>query len=486
VDEILKDAEDRINYLDGVPEGKNTRNLTVDLGDGVSVSEDIDYETWRMFSMSPISRKHFSLGPDGTIEISEERKKYYKAEVNYHLSGVTPPPNGRRPKLFVLGGSPASGKGGFTNKKSALASLVKGEIPEVRSFNTLTGARQDRSDSVSAVLVDPDVFKVRFPEVRIRHIRQLANRTLPTFNLQKIERNRTEDDKWANDSHEESSLMAKLVTQAALNNGLDIVLDAVNAEKSKVAKKAAQARANGYAVVGRYIEAPFERTMPDAAGRSFLVGREVPVDVQLKSMEHLTKALRSGDDKNNNIWEIFDEFELFHREGGNFKEIATWSPGQSGLNFLGKNEEQVEEARKLHDKYLEISSMSEAERNAEIIRIRGLSQQRVRELKKLSKKIMSEEEELEEKTFASEIELEMMALIEVLEQRYFGFSESQFSNMIRELISDLDTGKLTEIELEDLVQIEIALLKQGEDKLVSRREVAKTFRDRTKFYRPID
>jgi hypothetical protein len=485
VDKILQDAENRINYLDGVPEGKNTRNLTVDLGDGVSVSEDIDYETWLMFKMSPISRKHFSLGPDGTIEISEERKKYYKAEVNYHLSGVTPPPTGRKPKLFVLGGSPASGKGGFTNKKSALASLVKGEIPEVRSFNTLTGARQDGSDSVSAVLVDPDVFKVRFPEVRIRHIRQLANRALERINLKKIERNSSEDDKWANNSHEESSLMAKLVTQAALTNGLDIVLDAVNAEKSKIAKKAAQARANGYAVVGRYIEAPFERTMPDAAGRSFLVGREVPVAVQLKSMEHLTKALRSGDDKDNNIWEIFDEFELFHREGGDFKEIATWSPGQNGLNFLGKNEEQVEEARKLHDKYLEISSMSEAERDAEIIRIRGLSEERVQELKNQSKKIMSEEELEQEEAFASEIEVEMMALLAVLEQKYPGYSRSQLTNMLRDLIYDLDSGRLTEKELEDLVQIEIALLKKNKDRVASR-ELAKSFRDRTKFFKPID
>jgi hypothetical protein len=109
----------------------------------------------------------------------------------------------------------------------------------------------------------------------------------------------------------------------------------------------------------------------------------------------------------------------------------------------------------------------------------------VQELKNQSKKIMFEEELAQEEAFATEIEVEMMALLAVLEQKYPGYSKSQLTNMLRDLIYDLDSGRLTEKELEDLVQIEISLLMKNKNKVVTR-ELAKSFRDRTKFFKPID
>jgi hypothetical protein len=487
-EKIRKEAEERINFARGIKDGKSTRTLSIDLGNGETFNEEVDFETWKMLSLSPVSKAHFTLGNDGTIKISESRLKYYQEQVKFHLSGIEPP-SGRSPIMFVFGGSPASGKGGFTKKNSALSKMVKGETPQVREFNPLTGLESPAEEaSPTAVLVDPDVFKVRLPEVRLSHIRQIANRVLDTLGLKRLEKENKSDNKWANDSHEESSLMAKMVTKAAQDAGLDIVLDAVNAEKSKIKKKADQAREKGYKVIGRYLEASFAVTMPSAAKRSFNTGREVPIDVQLSSLKHLTQSLGSTDNKESKIWDIFDDFELFHREGSTLTEIATWRPDQKDpnqLNFTGKNRTELEKARDLHNEYIRMASLSQEERDAEIDEIRKRAQDQVDAVLERQKHISSGQPERLQKVedaLATDIELEVMALLKALEVRYPGYSVSNLANILKNLIDDLGTGKISDKEFGKLIGEAASDFKKGK-KEVDLRELGKNFVDTTGFYK---
>jgi hypothetical protein len=488
VEKIRKDAEERIEFSRGIPAGKTTRTLSFDLGNGETFTEEMDFETWKMFSLSPVSKNHFTLGDNGTVQVSEARLKYYQEQIKFHLSGIEPP-QGRSPIMFVFGGSPASGKGGFTKKGSALSKFVKGETPEVREFNPLTGLETSAEGvKPTAVLVDPDVFKVRLPEVRLSHIRQIANRVLETVGLKKLEKDVRGDSSWANDSHEESSLMAKMVTQAAQSAGLDVVLDAVNAEKSKIKKKADQARAKGYKVVGRYLEASFGVTMPSAAKRSFNTGREVPIEVQLKSLNHLTKSLSSGDDKESRIWDIFDDFELFHRDGSTITEIATWNPDQkdpSQLNFTGSTQSQLEKTRDLHNEYIRMANLTEEERNAEIAEIRKRAEREVEsvlERKELISSGQVEKLQKAEDALATDIELEVMSLLRALEARYPEYSTASLGNILRNLIDDLSTGKISDKEFGKLIGEAASGFKKGK-KEVDLVDLGRSFVDATGFYK---
>jgi hypothetical protein len=481
VEYLRKDAERRIEYARGIPAGKNTRTLSIDMGNGEVFTEEVDYETYEIFRLSNISKEHFTLQEDGTVKMSEARQAYYREQMAFHLEGIEAP-KGRNPIMYIFGGSPASGKGGFTKKGSALAKLIKGETPEVKSFNTSLTGLETTEDGVNptAVIIDPDVFKLRLPEVRYRHLKQLMNRALGTAGLKKFADEERADNSWANDSHEESSLMAKMLTKAAQDKGLDIVLDAVNAEKSKAIKKANQAREKGYKVVGRYIEASFAVSMPDAAKRGFNTGREVPLEVQLSSLKHLTNSLTDGEGKNNRIWEAFDEFELFHRDGGDFTEIATWSEGQDGLNFTGRNSDELQMARDLHEEYVGLAQLSEKERNKRIKAIEKKAQAAINAVLERKRLISTgRENELAdaEDALATEVELELFALQVFLEQRYPGYATKNSISILRNLIDDLGQGKLSDKEFGKIIGENIERIKKTSktDKNPNLTAVAKEF-----------
>jgi hypothetical protein len=461
------DAEMRIDFLSGILEDKPTRTLTINLGQGKSFTEEIDFETWKELSISPISKAHFTLGDDGTIKISEARQDFYEKELALHLSDVTKPSG--KPTMFVLGGAPASGKGGFTEKDSKLDKASKinknpddPETPTVKKFNPLTGI-DETTGEVSAVLVDPDVFKLRFPEVRVNHLNQLYDRVKLMFKRKNKLRPASDENRWANNSHEESSLMAKMVTSFALESGVNVVLDGVNAERTKTEKKVLKAKDKGYKVIGRYLAADIDNTAPDAAERGFITGREVPVAVQIASAESLMEALNDSDaldDKGNpksKIWEIFDDFQLLHRDKYfNFTPIGKWTRGQegAGLEFFkkpvtGKDNFGKEVAGgfpfDIWKQYVDIVAEMTPEQRTR--KLNGIK----KEMKLKQKLALERLKTIRGNGEINAIEKEVMGLWSYLSRTYPEYSDAQLDRVWRRLVSELSTGKISDKTFSELI-----------------------------------
>ena len=457
---IRVDAEMRIDFLSGIIEDKPTRTLKIDLGEGRTFSQEIDFETWKELSISPVSKAHFTLGDDGTIQISEARRSFYAQEVALHLSGVSKP-EGRKPTMFVLGGAPASGKGGFTKKDSVLSKLVtslegenKTEAPKIRDFNDLTGVDQTaEKEEINAVLIDPDIFKLRFPEVRISHLSQLYDRVKVMLKMKESLKRSSDDNRWANNSHEESSMMAKMVTAFALESGVDVVLDGVNAERTKTEKKVLEAKAKNYRVVGRYLAVDVVNTMPDAAERGFVTGREVPIGVQVNSAESLMEALNTSDaldgkgNPKSKIWEVFDDFQMIHRDKDwNFTPLATFSSeqGDTGLNFQKDADGKLEKARELYRQYVETVNLTPEQRTRKLNSIKKDMKLRQKAALERLKKIVG-------KGKLNVIEKEVMALYDYLQRTYPNLSTSEIDVAWHKIVSDLSTGKISDKTFSELI-----------------------------------
>jgi hypothetical protein len=457
---IRVDAEMRIDFLSGIIEDKPTRTLKIDLGEGRTFSQEIDFETWKELSISPVSKAHFTLGDDGTIQISEARRSFYAQEVALHLSGVSKP-EGRKPTMFVLGGAPASGKGGFTKKDSVLAKLVtslegenRTEAPKIRNFNDITGIDQTaEKEVINAVLIDPDIFKLRFPEVRISHLSQLYDRVKVMLKIKESLKRSSDDNRWANNSHEESSMMAKMVTAFALESGVDVVLDGVNAERTKTEKKVLEAKAKNYRVVGRYLAVDVENTMPDAAERGFVTGREVPIGVQVNSAESLMEALNISDaldgkgSPKSKIWEVFDDFQIIHRDKDwNFTPLATFSSeqGDTGLKFQKDADGKLEKARELYRQYVETVNLTPEQRTRKLNGIK-------KEMKLKQKLALERLKTIRGNGEINAIEKEVMALYDYLQRTYPNLSTAEIDVAWHRIVSDLSTGKISDKNFSELI-----------------------------------
>jgi hypothetical protein len=230
--------------------------------------------------------------------------------------------------------------------------------------------------------------------------------------------------------------------------------------------------------------------MPSAAKRSFNTGREVPISVQLNSLSHLTQSLGSSDSKESKIWDIFDDFELFHREGSTLTEIATWKPDQkdpSQLNFTGSSQSELERSRDLHNEYIRMASLSQEERDAEIDEIRKRAQDQVDAVLERQQHISSGQPERLQKAedaLATDIEIEVMSLLKALEVRYPEYSVSNLGNILRNLIDDLGNGKISDKEFGKLIGEATSDFKKGKTE-VDLRELGKNFVDSTGFYKNV-
>lgn len=179
--------------------------------------------------------------PDGSW--MPERKALHERIVTRFLSRGTPTPPGQTPHATMLGGGSASGKSEVG--RAGLVSQPKG-----------------------AVTIDADEIKKFLPEYReIVEGAKIGERNYGKHDGTVV-------------VHEESSYLAKLVTERAQQARMPIVLDQVgDSSFEKLADKVAKLRADGYSVDANYLSAPVELSLRIAEKRGRETGRWIPEDV---------------------------------------------------------------------------------------------------------------------------------------------------------------------------------------------------------------
>lgn len=310
---IMENAEDRLEFNS---EGTHTYKISLD--DGTSMSVNIDYEEYYSMVSSSVTGKHIKRDGKGNLVFSDDRVAEHKAMLEKLLSGIEPP-KGRKPKMFFLGGGPASGKGGFTkyNKDGTPGELAERfGIPRVREIDDITGDEKPlpKGQTLGAVVIDPDAIKILLPEVREMHSRQMMRRVEKALGLSGIFRTGSNDGRWAENAHEESSMIAKMLQQAAVKKELDIVYDGTgDGKRSGIQDKVKEAKNKDYDTVGLYMTTDLPTAIGSAKMRKDRTGRHVPGTTQNDIYFTLANLL-NPDNEDGNVAGLFDSWNLIYRQ----------------------------------------------------------------------------------------------------------------------------------------------------------------------------
>ena len=201
-----------------------------------------------------------------------------------------------KPVTMFLGGGPASGKTFVKNK-----------------FGDKFGATSDET----TISVDPDAVKAG-----IKYEDGSRGTGLPEY-----------DEKKPSFVHEESSAVAKQITQLAQENGYNTLVDGTgDGSVGSMKKKIAQAKANGNVVKGRYVFMPVEDAIMLNAKRD----RSVRADMLINTHKKITSILPE-------IAADFDDCELYANVLGGEPKLIARGGGGKGLEILDKD---------LYDKFL--------------------------------------------------------------------------------------------------------------------------------------
>lgn len=182
-----------------------------------------------------------------TGKVSTERAKVYNQFINSVIGNVDPPESGN-PTIHFMGGGGGSGKG-YTISTGTV------RVP----------------DQTKAAHINADDIKIQFDEFK-----QRARSSDPKTSLGA-----------ADYVHKESSLVADMVTKAAMSKGVNIVMDGVASDPNKVGKQIAEAKKQGYTTNAHYIATPLEVAIEANRKRYYenknleerrMVPREVIVD----------------------------------------------------------------------------------------------------------------------------------------------------------------------------------------------------------------
>jgi predicted ABC-type ATPase len=199
------------------------------------------------------------ITPDG--HLSPERQALHDRIVAKYLGDVRPNPSGEKTFTF-MGGGPAAGK-------STIVNSDPGNFPSPES----------------AVFINADDIKGDIPEYQ----EGLARK----------------DPGAAAYVHEESSMIAMRLRQAAIARGLDVVLDGTGDHSAeKMGGKLDEAREAGYTTRGIYATVPIEEALARAQARGEKTGRFIPP-------AYLEETHRSVASIVPDLAPRFDGFELY-------------------------------------------------------------------------------------------------------------------------------------------------------------------------------
>lgn len=199
------------------------------------------------------------ITPDGFL--TPERQALHDSIVAKYLGDVQPNPSGAKTFTF-MGGGPAAGK-------STIVNSDPGNFPSPDA----------------AVFINADDIKGDIPEYN----EGLARK----------------DPGAAAYVHEESSMIAMRLRQAAIDRGLDVVLDGTGDHSAeKMRGKLDEAREAGYATRGIYATVPIEEALARAQARGEKTGRFIPP-------AYLEETHRSVASIVPDLAPSFDGFELY-------------------------------------------------------------------------------------------------------------------------------------------------------------------------------
>lgn len=249
-----------------------------------SIGESVVVDPGDLLDMqkSPLTSKH--LTPEG--DFTPERKALHDQIIARFFEGVAP---SAAPVQFMNGGGPASGKG----------TMTRGDNAKITGYPA-TNLVDDEGNFVPAlnpggVIVDPDQLKLSLPEGQ-KAVKDFAD------GVERAE----EYQEWAANLHGESSYLGQRLAQAALDRGVNLILDGVNdGSVESVTKKVMKARNLGYEVQANYIYLEPGEALPRALQRAERAGRRVPKKIILGAYSKLPgifDGIKNG---------LFDKVRLF-------------------------------------------------------------------------------------------------------------------------------------------------------------------------------
>ena len=263
---------------------------------------------------------------------------------------VRPSPSGIK-KIFFMGGGPGAGKGGISKRdKSGIAPTRSDDpdgykrplVPVVQEWLEDGTLKPLDGKQPEGVMINPDDLKMQLPEAQAAHLRLIMkDEEGDSVRLA------GGDKGWAGEVHEESSLLAKILTRRAMERDLDIVVDGTGDDTlEKMIKKVEAAKGRGYITIGTYINAQPEEAIGGAMSRQYTTKRSVSRKIQVDTFINLAKMLiptgkkeKDGKPVPDSILSgVFDEFVLYdRREIGEPPYIVGHS--EAGSDFKANGDE---------------------------------------------------------------------------------------------------------------------------------------------------
>lgn len=241
---------------------------------------------------------------------------------------------GGKPYILYIGGMAGAGKtsGLFKKDKNGKVRVRDKEddegrdpegverpgLPVIKQFDSDGNVTEETKglEKYEAVLINPDDIKTQLSEVRDMQARMRLER-VEGSGVSRITRGKVKDESWASESHEESSLLTKLITREAMRLKLDIIIDGVGDDTvEKLVKKVDVAKEKGYFTIGEYLDADWRRALISASERAKAVYRVVPEDVLAKGAIGLAamqvpQKQADGTTPRSILSGVFDRFFLF-------------------------------------------------------------------------------------------------------------------------------------------------------------------------------
>lgn len=280
------------------------------LPDGIGVTTIDKGDLFNKEGMnSPNTLADNCMEVDGKLVLTPEREALHQQIVERTFEGKKKRPDGQPPHITILGGGPASGKGGFTRP----------------------GNKYGIPDNEHQVTIDPDEVKAQLPEYALEKDRVMA----------------------AAYAHEESSTLGKRIMQAAIANGYDYTLDGTgdNSAKTMMSKiTAARAIGEGAVVDGAYMTCPTDVALKSSEERGKKTERFVPPNIVAETHSRVSHVFPQ-------IASQFDHVELWDRTNGepvkiaecNFGEEITVHDEKAYKAFLAKDIEEFNPKKDLFD-----------------------------------------------------------------------------------------------------------------------------------------
>ena len=336
-------------------------------GPHLVLGQELPYGDFAGIMAFKVGRKWFKMPQfEGDSVITPEREALYEEILSKMIpQNVQPSPSGVK-KIFFMGGGPGAGKGGISKSKKVKprdddpSDFERPLLPVVQEWLEDGTAKPLTDGDPVGVMINPDDLKMQLPEAQAAFLRLSMQGELGTGAVRLV----AKDSDWAAQVHEESSLLAKILTRRAMDRGLDIVVDGTGDDRlDKMIEKVKAAKAKGYRTIGTYINADPAVALGGAKSRQEETHRKVGEDIQIPTFIKLAKMLmptgkKAVDGKPDSLRSgVFDEFVLYDRrdeldENGNPVPPYIVGHSEDGGDFIPNDPETANDLFSKLEQYI--------------------------------------------------------------------------------------------------------------------------------------